>query len=365
MSMSEQSSSKSFIVIGAGIVGASIAYHLTRRGAAVTLIDAGAVGGKATACSWAWTNASFGNPKPYFDLRSRSMALWDKLSVELPDLPYRRTGTLYADNDRFSVEAFVENHSHWGYDCRLITRDQARQYEPAIRELEGPLALAEGEGQVEATSAAQVLATEARKAGAMVFTGLGIEAVSVGGAGLVDGVVLDAAPLKADEVIVAAGTETARIVEPLGVNLPMRSPAGLLVTTRPLPRLFERLILLPDLHVRQLPDGALLAGTSFTGEETDQPPEVQAEALVQRIRGMIAGAEHAELSRWTVGHRPVPEDGFPVIGRPAQIGGLYIATMHSGVTLAPVVGDLVAREVIDGTRDPILGPFGPDRFQNN
>lgn len=365
MTTSEQSSSKNFIVVGAGIVGSSIAYHLTRRGAEVTLIDAGAVGGKATACSWAWTNASFGNPKPYFDLRSRSMALWDKLGAELPDLPYRRTGTLYADNDRFSVEAFVENHSQWGYDCRLVTRDQARQYEPAVKVLEGPLAIAEGEGQVEATAAAQVFATEARKAGAMVFTGIGIDAVSVDGTGRVDGVVLDAAPLKADEVIVAAGTETRRIVEPLGVNLPLRSPPGLLVTTRPLPRLFDRLILLPDLHVRQLPDGALLAGTSFTGEETDAPPEAQAEALVQRIRDMIAGAEGAELSHWTVGHRPVPEDGFPVVGRPDRIGGLYIATMHSGVTLAPVVGELVAREVVEGTRDPLLAPFGPDRFQDN
>ena len=61
----------------------------------------------------------------------------------------------------------------------------------------------------------------------------------------------------------------------------------------------------------------------------------------------------------------MPEDGFPVIGRPARIGGLYIATMHSGVTLAPVVGELVALEVIDGTRDPLLAPFGPDRFQDN
>ena len=51
MTTSEKSSSKNFIVVGAGIVGSSIAYHLTRRGAEVTLIDAGAVGGKATACS--------------------------------------------------------------------------------------------------------------------------------------------------------------------------------------------------------------------------------------------------------------------------------------------------------------------------
>lgn len=357
------SQSKSVIVVGGGIIGASIAYHLTRAGAGVTLIEAGAIGGEATARSWAWTNASFGNAKPYFDLRTHSMGLWDALARELPDLPYRRTGTLYADNDRFSVEAFVENHSQWGYDCRLITRDQARQYEPAVTLPDGPLALADGEGQVEATAAAQVLAREARKAGAMVFTGLGIDAVSVDGNGRVDGVQLDAAPVKADEVIVAAGTATPRIVEPLGVKLPMRSPSGLLVTTKPLAPLFDRLILLPDLHVRQLPDGSLLAGTSFTGEASDAPPEAQAEALVARIREMIAGGEDAELSHWTVGYRPVPEDGLPAVGRPDHIDGLYVATMHSGVTLAPAVGAFVAREIMEGERHPLLQPFGLDRFQ--
>jgi glycine/D-amino acid oxidase-like deaminating enzyme len=354
---------KSVIVVGGGIIGTSIAYHLTRAGASVTLIDADAIGGEATARSWAWTNASYGNAKPYFDLRVRSMALWDDLKRELADLPYRRTGTLYADNDRFSVEAFVENHTAWGYDCRLITRDQAKQYEPAIQVLEGPLALAESEGQVEATAAAEIFAREARKAGAMVFTGLGIDAVSVDGTGRVDGVVLDGAPVKADEVVVASGTETPRIVEPLGIKLPMRSPSGLLATTKPLPPLFDRLILLPDLHVRQLPDGSLLAGTSFTGEASDAAPEAQAEALVQRVREMIAGAEDAELSHWTVGYRPVPEDGLPAVGRPAHIDGIYVATMHSGVTLAPAVGQFAAREILDGERDPLLGPFGLERFQ--
>jgi len=357
---------KSVIVVGAGIVGASIAYHLTRRGAQVTLIDSGAVGGEATACSWAWTNASFGNPKHYFDLRSRSIALWDELAAEIPDLPYRRTGTLYADNERFSVEAFVENHGGWGYDARLVTRDQARQYEPAVRMLEGPLAIAESEGQVEATAAAQVFATRARKAGAMVLTGLGINAVSVDGSGRVDGVLLDQAPIKADEVVVAAGTATPRIVEPLGVRVPLTTPPppGLLVTTRPLPRLIDRLVLLPDLHVRQLPDGALLAGTSFTGEASTEAPEAQAQALIGRIREMIAGAEETELSHFTIGHRPQPEDGLPIVGRSAKIGGLYIAVMHSGVTLAPAIGRFAAEEIVEGRRDPLLAPFGPDRCQD-
>ena len=171
------------------------------------------------------------------------------------------------------------------------------------------------------------------------------------------------APIKADEVVVAAGAETPRIVEPLGVSLPMETPRGVLATTKPLPRLIERNILLPGLHVRQKADGALLAGASFGGEAADLEPSQIAENLVARMRTSLAGAEQAELDHFTVGYRPTPADGFPVVGRPSKIAGLYIATMHSGVTLAPIVARFVADEILDGRRDELLAPFGVDRFQ--
>ena len=356
--------SKNVVVVGGGIIGAAITWYLTTRGAQVTLIEAGGIGGHTTATSWAWTNATAHNPKPYYDLRCRSMVEWDRLAAELPDLPYERTGTLYADDERFDTEAFVAQHSSWGYDVRSISLEQARQYEPAVRELPGPLAISESEGAVDATAAALLFATEARKAGAMVFTGIGIDAVTVDGDGRVDGVIMNDAPIKADEVVVAAGAETPRIVEPLGVSLPMNTRPGVLATTKPLPRLIDRNILLPGLHVRQKPDGALLAGGNFGGEMPSDDPESIANDLIARIQTSIAGAENAELDHYTVGHRPTPDDGFPVIGRPSQIGGLYVATMHSGVTLAPIVGRFVADEILDARRDDLLAPFGIDRFQD-
>lgn len=355
---------RQIVVVGGGIIGAAITWQLTQRGAQVTLIEAGGIGGLTTAASWAWTNATAHNPKPYYDLRVASMAEWDRLLDVLPDLPYERTGTLYADNDRFDTEAFVANHSAWGYDVRPISINQARQYEPAVRNLEGPLAISDSEGAVDAAAAAILFAAQARKSGAMVFTGIGIDAVSVDGQGRVDGVIMNDAPIKADEVIVAAGAETPRIVEPLGVPLPMDTRRGVLATTKPLPRLIDRNILLPGLHVRQKPDGALLAGASFGGDSPDIPPEDIANSLIDQIRSNIAGAEEAELATVTVGYRPEPIDRFPVIGRPSQIGGLYIATMHSGVTLAPIVARFVADEILDDRRDPLLEPFGIDRFKD-
>jgi glycine/D-amino acid oxidase-like deaminating enzyme len=77
------------VVIGAGIVGASIAYHLARRGAAVTVLDRGQPAGEATEKSFAWINATWGHPEPYFRSPLRSSARRRSGSMRSPRLLYR------------------------------------------------------------------------------------------------------------------------------------------------------------------------------------------------------------------------------------------------------------------------------------
>ena len=89
--------SKRIIIVGSGIISASIAWHLTRAGAEVTVIEAGESGGLATRNSWAWINASWGNPEPYYRLRERSMLEWRKIDREVPGLAVNWCGGLIWD----------------------------------------------------------------------------------------------------------------------------------------------------------------------------------------------------------------------------------------------------------------------------
>lgn len=73
-------------------------------------------------------------------------------------------------------------------------------------------------------------------------------------------------------------------------------------------------------------------------------------------------AANVELLNTTVGVRPMPADGEPIIGPVTEVPGLYLAVMHSAVTLAAAVGRLVAREV-GGTIEPALAGCRPDRFR--
>ena len=67
------------------------------------------------------------------------------------------------------------------------------------------------------------------------------------------------------------------------------------------------------------------------------------------------------MTSFTVGRRPTPADGFPAVGGVTDVPGLFVAVMHSGVTLAPAVGAFLAGEILDGTREPLLAPYRPER----
>ena len=72
------------VVVGAGIIGASIAYHLVKRGAKVVIVDAVRPGAGATEKSFGWINATFSKrPQAYFDLNQMGLAGWRRLQTEL------------------------------------------------------------------------------------------------------------------------------------------------------------------------------------------------------------------------------------------------------------------------------------------
>ena len=70
-----------------------------------------------------------------------------------------------------------------------------------------------------------------------------------------------------------------------------------------------------------------------------------------------------EMDRYIIGYRPTPVDGYPIVGFVPGLENAYVTVMHSGVTLAPAIGSMVARELLGGDRDELLSPYGPERFK--
>jgi glycine/D-amino acid oxidase-like deaminating enzyme len=116
------------------------------------------------------------------------------------------------------------------------------------------------------------------------------------------------------------------------------------------------------MDVRQTIEGRIIVGSDFGGSPVAGDPLQIAGALLETVRERVRGAEHARMERYTIGYRPTPADGLPVIGFLPPASGLYVAVMHSGMTNAAAVGAWGAEEMLTAKRHPLLAPFGPDRF---
>ncbi|RWF80997.1 MAG: FAD-binding oxidoreductase, partial [Mesorhizobium sp.] len=129
------SADKQIIVVGAGIIGASVAWHLAKAGANVTVVADSGAGGVATPNSFSWINASWGNPEPYFRLRTRSMAEWTRLAHDVPGIPLEWCGGLCWDLPPAELESYAVEHSAWGYGIERVDRMGAARIEPNLTKL--------------------------------------------------------------------------------------------------------------------------------------------------------------------------------------------------------------------------------------
>src|SRR5262245_44288787 len=101
--------------------------------------------------------------------------------------------------------------------------------------------------------------------------------------GAVAGVETDSGPWSADEVIVAAGVGSAALAATAGIRLPMTTSPGLLVHSRPHPRLLNGLVIAPELHMRQTAEGRIISGADFGGSNPGSDPAATARALLYQI----------------------------------------------------------------------------------
>lgn len=366
--------SVSVAVIGAGIVGASVAYRLAREGATVHVIERGEPGRGTTATSFAWLNANQKTPRAYFDLNVAGMAEHRALAEELGDASwYHPDGNLiWADPDGLpELRDRVERLRFWGYAVEWIdARAATMELEPgAVFPSPGtPVAWFPEEGWVDASALATRLLDEARGAGAAVTIGSAVTTIETAG-GRMTGVTLASGErIAADVVVNAAGPGAADIAALAGIPLPFAPVPGLLLRLAHPGDPLRRVLHAPRMNVR--PDGPghlILQAAELDdrlGERRTLPPTdpLIAEILTRGIAGLPALAS-AALVEVKIGVRPIPADSHPSAGALPEPEGYVEAVTHSGVTLGPLLGRLIAAEILAGTVDPLLESFRPDRLR--
>ena len=89
-------------------------------------------------------------------------------------------------------------------------------------------------------------------------------------------------------------------------------------------------------------------------------PQASVNAALQSLNALFQGPPILRADHWAAAFRPVPGDGLPALGPVAR--GLWLAVLHSGVTLGPLVAETLAAEVLGARASPLLSPFRPARF---
>jgi glycine/D-amino acid oxidase-like deaminating enzyme len=330
------------VVVGAGIVGASVAYHATRLGAAVTIVDKALPGAGATGESFAWIGASERAGR----LRAAATEEYRRLAAELPAVNVRWAGSLQWGGQEPLDDLEPGRH--------LVDAEQIAALEPNLRTPPPRAVHIPGDGAVDPVATTDALVDAARERGGQLVTGTAVTGMRVV-EGRVVGVETTSGFLDAGIVVLATGADVSALCGPIGVA---PSPAVLLRLAGP-PDLVRTIVATPDMDVRATGDGGLVAAVEHTGESTAAELTRSAERIRARIIELFRGADGVRLVNARVGMRPMPADGNPVIGPLPAIPGAYVAAMHSGVTLAAVAGRLVAEELVHGAEAEELKGYRP------
>jgi sarcosine oxidase subunit beta len=365
------------VVVGAGIVGCSAAYHLAAAGAGRVLLleRADAVGtGSTGACAGGFRYQFASRVNVELSLASVPMILGFAEAHGIP-LDVWRDGYLFLVRDEADWDGFrssAEMQRALGVDTRLLSPDEAARVAPGIS-LEGVIGAAYGpdDGIADPAGLTAGYATLARRAGAAIHLGVEVVAVQVG-AGRVAGVRTSAGDVEAPVVVNAAGPWAGALARTAGVELPLEPIPRVVVTTGPFPGVPERRTLVIDaatsFYLHREGDGVLMGmggrdeRPSFS-TEVDQR-FVEEELLPRAVQVFPPVAAAGMRSSWAGLYEMTP-DRHPIVG-PSPVEGLYLANGFSGHGFqhGPVVGKLLAEMIVDGAARTVdVSSLALDRFE--
>lgn len=339
------------LILGAGLLGASLAYRLTRSGCAVTVVEAATPASGASGASFGWINASFYLNPAHHHLRAAAIAAHHRLTTDLGSPKPHWSGTLWFESQGEALTRLLANLTALAYPVSLVPNPAA--LEPALLTATPQALHFPSEG---ATDAAVLTRALLGASGAALLPHTLVTTLLTQN-GRVTGATTASGPILADHTILATGTGTPALLQTIGLDLPMLLRPGLILRTNPVPFRLNHILVTPHQEIRQLPDGSLLTpcAANHQADPSETVPYTALETTLAHLTSLFGPVTPAE-SR--LAYRPVPANGLPVLGQTAP--GLSLAVMHSGVTLAPLAAEALTAELTGQPPHPLWAPYHPE-----
>ena len=368
------SMTRDVIIVGGGVIGCSIAWRLAQSGLAVTVLERGRAGCEASraAAGMLSPQGESQTPGPFFDLCLRSRSMWRGFAGELNeasgiDVGYNDEGTLFVvleGEDEEKTTSWVNWQLEAGLRLEHLTADEIRRIEPAVTESATRAVFLPDEHQVDNRRVMDALEIAIERAGVELLQGVEVTALATD-RGKVTGVVAGPQRFDAGKVIVAAGTWSGPLLNPLGLDVSIVPVRGQMIAVKGETNPITRVLHSSAVYLVPRRDGRTLIGA--TVERVGFSKAITVSAIKQLLNAAVelmpSLAELGIVEVWS-GLRPDTPDHLPIIGA-SEVDGLLLATGHfrNGILLAPITAVSIERIINHGVVSDELKPFGIARFE--
>ncbi len=363
------------VIVGGGVVGCSIAYHLARRGVKdVLVLERETVGAGTTSKAAGGIRAQFPTEAEIrFSLES--IKVFERFEDEFGvDPGYRKIGYLFLISEPEDLEGFrvrVALQQRLGVDVRIITPDEALALVPALRvddliaAVWGP-----GDGMAGPAEVTNGYARRARELGARILEGIEVSAIERDG-DRVSAVVTPSGTIATPLVVNAAGPAAARVGRLAGVDLPVHPRRRHIFFTEPFPEIPGPVPLTTDrasgFYFRKEMEQVLLSpgDVEDIGQDLEVPMDrSRIEETVAKALHRVPIIEKARIAGGWAGLRPLTPDDHAIIGWAPGVEGFFVAVGFGGHGFqhSPATGRLVSEWITAGAPSMDCSLFDPARF---
>jgi glycine/D-amino acid oxidase-like deaminating enzyme len=359
------------IVVGAGMVGAALAYGLALAGQKVLVLDGGDRDFRAARANFGlvWVQGKGASQPEYAAFTRASSDIWPAFHDQLTRtaevaVDYARPGGLAfclgADElDRRRALLHRMHNQAIEPDTEMIERPALERMLPDLRlgpEVAGA-SFCHRDGHVNPLQLLAALHRAIPHLGSRIAWRSSIQTIRLqGGAFRLTG---PAGTWTAPRVVVAAGLATGTLLAPMGVAIPLRPERGQVLVTERLARILPY----PASGLRQTAEGTVMIGATHEDVGLDSGTTVAlATRLARRALRIAPDLSRARLVRQWSGLRVLSPDGGPVYAQAPDYPGLFAALCHSGVTLAAAHTLVVAPAIARGSLPDRVLPFAHGRF---
>ncbi|QCU79664.1 FAD-binding oxidoreductase (plasmid) [Citricoccus sp. SGAir0253] len=371
------------VVIGAGVIGAAIAYFATLEGLRVTVVERDLpANGTSSACEG---NILVSDKElgPELELTKYSLGVWKEDLAEHAGLwEFESKGGIIVasrPSSLASLNRLTATQRGFGIDAQDLSIDQLRDLEPNISPDALGAAYYPQDSQVQPMLVAAHLLRMARAHGAEVTTGAPVTGFVRAG-DQVTGVHTVAGTFHAPAVVNATGTWAADLAAHAGVDVPVRPRRGFVMVTEPLPPMVHHKVYAAEYVdnvgssdaglqgspvVEGTPAGTILIGSSRERVGFDRTVSLPALSTIARnAMELFPFLREVKVLRHYHGFRPYCPDHLPVIGHDDRAPGLWHAAGHegAGIGLSVGTGKLMAQALAGRDPDLSLDAFAPHRF---